>query len=548
MTGLITAADAVTEPADDETTARRWPIEPHARDRLLGWLAITIPLLVWAAALWPAVFVADSMDTWNQAAEGPVYNWHPPAYTYLQRLAYLSVHSPWAVTILQCLLMAWAIRRVLDVAIAAGTRRWPTYAFGMVIAALPPVGAFTSHLIKDVPFTIGFLLCLSVLARDAVRRAGLLAADEVPKPWRSEAMLGLGLALIAFSRVNGLIVLVGIALSALFLARRRLRALVAVVVVVAAFLGVTRLLYPALDIRPASDHLRASIFVSDLGAVFARDPDAVPDEAVDDLEMYASQEEWAAGVNCHWAGNPFQVQFYEPKPVSLADLREAWRSVLRSHTFLLVGNHLCAASSAWNPIPPDEELAYRQTVWDVVVPNQQGVVSDPLWGDLGTGARRLLDWVGYGTVSQILLWRAATWMYALALLLAVAMIRYRRWWALWLLVPFAAQAASVIAIAGPHYRYMAPAWIGAVLLLPTGWMLAVRRAPGRPDPSSAADGLAAGQVNGAGELGEVGGREGGIEVPERGEHVLDPVDPDAPASVQQIDEPAHRHLEPTEGP
>jgi hypothetical protein len=319
------------------------------------------------------------------------------------------------------------------------------------------------------------------------------------------------------------------------------------VVVAAAFLGVTRLLYPALDVRPVSDHLRASIFVSDLGAVFARDPDAVPDEAVDDLEMYASQEEWAAGVNCHWAGNPFQVQFYEPKPVSLADLREAWRRVLRSHTFFLIGNHLCAASSAWNPIPPEEELDYRQTVWDVVVPNEQGVVSDPLWGDLGTDARRLLDWVGYGTTSQILLWRAATWMYALALLLAVAVIRYRRWSALWLVAVFAAQTASVIAIAGPHYRYMAPAWIGAVLLLATAWMLALRRAPEDPDLSST-DRLAAGQVNGAGELGEVGGREGGIEVPERGEHVLDPVASDAPASVQQVDEPAHRHLEPTEGP
>jgi hypothetical protein len=273
----------------------------------------------------------------------------------------------------------------------------------------------------------------------------------------------------------------------------------------------------------------------------------VPDEAVDDLEMYASQEEWAAGVNCHWAGNPFQVQFYQPKPVSLADLREAWRHVLRRHTFFLIGNHLCGASSAWNPIPPDEELAYRQTVWDVVVPNPQGVVADPLWDDLGTDARRLLDWIGFGTTSQILLWRAATWMYALALLLAVAVIRYRRWPALWLLAAFAAQTASVIAIIGPHYRYMAPAWIGAVLLLPAGLLLAVRRAPEGPNPGST-DGLAAGQVDGAGELGEVGGREGGIEVPERGEHVLDPVAPDAPASVQHVDEPAHRELEPTEGP
>jgi hypothetical protein len=92
-----------------------------------------------------------------------------------------------------------------------------------------------------------------------------------------------------------------------------------------------------------------------------------------------------------------------------------------------------------------------------------------------------------------------------------------------------------------------PEWIGAVLTPATGWLLAVLRVPNGPDPSSA-DGLAAGQVSGAGELGEVGGREGGIEVPERGEHVLDPVDPDAPASVQQVDEPAHRHLEPTEGP
>ncbi len=64
-------------------------------------------------------------------------------------------------------------------------------------------------------------------------------------------------------------------------------------------------------------------------------------------------------------------------------------------------------------------------------------------------------------------------MYVLAGLVTAGVVRFRRWWGLALLVPLAAQAVSVIALAGPHYRYTAPVWIGSVLLIPLGWKLAI---------------------------------------------------------------------------
>jgi hypothetical protein len=445
-----------------------------------------VPLLVWAAALWPAVMVADSMDTWNQAAEGPVVAWHPPAYTYLQRLVHWVMVSPSGVILLQCAAMALAIRLVLDVAVEAGVKRRWAYGFGFVIAWLPPVGAFTSHLIKDVPFAIGFLLALSVVARDAIRRAGFRVPTA--RAGHPEITLFFGLALLALTRVNGLLVLAGIGVAAIAVARRRLVTTGTVASVVVTFYVLTGVIYPALDVRPPPNYLRTGVTVFDLGALYQHDPAAVPIEARDDLELYASQQEWEQGFNCHWGGQDFQNRFYIPQPtISVDDLQGAWKEALLDEPFFLIGNHLCAAAPAWNPLPTPEELDYRQTVWDVVVANPQGVVADPISDRLGARARELLRNVGYGTVSQVLFWRAPTWMYAVTLLLAIGVVRHRRWVVLWMLVPFAAQTASVIAMVGPHYRYMAPAWIGAVLLLPLAWRIAVGRPAPRPDEPDGSD-------------------------------------------------------------
>ncbi len=447
---------------------------------MFAWLLIALPMLLWAAALWPAVMVADSVDTWNQAAAGPVVDWHSPVYTYLQRAAYLSVGSPAAVVLLQILGLSYAIRRVLGVVVSIGVRPLLAYGFGAGVAILPPVGAFPSHLIKDVPYAIGFLLALAFIADLAAKRCGLIPEGTTRRS--ALVLFALGLTFLLLMRVNGPIAAAGFGVAAVLLARQRLRVVVACVASLAAYLFVTLFVYPAAGVVDAPPNVSAGIYVIGLSAAYQQEPELVAESAVDDLELWATQEEYEEQFNCHWAGTPFQSRFYTPMPVSPDDLSDAWREVLFADPLLLVGTHLCAASPAWNPIASPEERIRYQTLWDVVVENPQGVVSDPFSDRLGAAARNVLAFVGLTNeesrawnpvVSQFLLWRASTWMYVLAGLVTAGVVRFRRWWGLALLVPLAAQAVSVIALAGPHYRYTAPVWIGSVLLIPLGGKLAI---------------------------------------------------------------------------
>lgn len=465
-------------PETPSTRIRAW-LRSDSGARSLGSLVVVTPMLVWAAALWPAVMVADSVDSWNQAAVGPITKWHMPIYTYVQRAAFALVHSPWAVTLLQCAVLAWAARRLLDVAISVGARRWLTYAFGGVVAVTPALGALPSHLIKDVPYTIAFVVVLEFVAREVVTRRRDHASEHMV---RRTVLLFFGLLGLALFRQNGSLVLLFAGATGVIVSRSWRLTLMAFLGAVATSIAVVSLLYPALGVQDSSG-LGAGPFRFGLQALYQAHPEDVPEEAAENLEQWATQEEYAEGFNCHWSGNPFQVRFYQPKPTDVGEIKAAWSEAAREDPLFFLGAHLCAASQAWNPIPSPEEQAYYQTLWAVVVENPQGVTSGPLSDRLGSGARSLLRFVGLTnhsdaawnpTITQALLWRAPTWMYLLAGLLIAGAIRYGRWKSLWLLVPFAAQALSVIAMAGPHYRYMAPAWVGAVLLLPFGWMLATR--------------------------------------------------------------------------
>ncbi len=450
--------------------------------------------------------VADSTDTWKQAAEGPVVDWQSPAYTYLQRAVYLVMRSPSGVAVLQCLAMAWVIQRLLRLGIRMGLRVWLVAGFGAFVALLPPVGAFTATLVKDVPYTVGFLLLISYVAEEALIATSVLDRGVARIP--PEVWLGLGIVLMGLSRQNGFIAILGALPAVIVVSRHRIAAVGSSVAGLGSVLVVSALLYPAIGVRGPPEQYGSFIYWFDLGAMYQRVSDSLSPDVIDDLALFGTEAEWRDGFNCHWAGPTFQTRFYEYKPLDVNELQDEWKSSILKDPLFLTGNHLCAASAAWNPFASPEELDYYQTVWDVVVDNPQGVVSDPLSDRLGAAARNGLRFVGLTNhdseawnpgVTQFLLWRAPTWMYALGVLLVVAAVRFKRWMLLWLVLPFVAQAASVIAIAGPHYRYMAPAWISAVLLLPVAATLALG---GRAELIASEDAGADGKKNA--ETGRVG--------------------------------------------
>lgn len=469
-------AEAAPRPSGVAVRIGRWTVSKVRTSAFLGWLAIVAPLTLWALALWPAVMTNDSIDTWNQAAVGPVVAWHPPTYTFMQRAAHLSFGTPAVIVLVQCAAMAWAMRRLLDVSVVLGMRRWVAYGFAAAIAALPPVGAFTAHVWKDVPFTIGFLLITGWLARRVLERLGV-EGDGANHEVRELVVLAVALLLVLTMRQNGPYLVLGVAAALVVVAEHRRLVATVVVGALAASFALSSLLYPAIGVGEAPEFVRARLYLFDLGAFYRNDPEAIPDQARPSLEAYAEPGEYRTGFNCHWAGNPFQSRFYEPRPISVPELSSAWTEVLIREPFAIIGNHLCGAAPTWNPIPAPEELAFRETVVDYVVVNPQGIHSDPASDRLGAAARSFMAWIGRSAPAQVLMWRAATWMWVLVAVLSVGAARIRRPVVLWLLVPFVALSVSVVAFAGTHYRYMAPGWIGAVLLLPLGLQI-LRMCPG----------------------------------------------------------------------
>jgi hypothetical protein len=64
-------------------------------------------------------------------------------------------------------------------------------------------------------------------------------------------------------------------------------------------------------------------------------------------------------------------------------------------------------------------------------------------------------------------------------------------WLVVALAPLVAQQLSVIAMTGPHARYMLPAWIGAVASLPVLLVAAVRVRPQAPQAAERSAGTSA---------------------------------------------------------
>jgi hypothetical protein len=128
----------------------------------------------------------------------------------------------------------------------------------------------------------------------------------------------------------------------------------------------------------------------------------------------------------------------------------------------VIGNRLCIGAVAWRP----DDVSELYTVSRGVDPNQLGLRTVPLWSGLNHVAVDILDFTDRPWV-QPLLWRAPVWCYALYIVLARSARRRRR--AVYLLpalLPLAIQITILAVNPAQDARYMFPALMYVVLVLP----------------------------------------------------------------------------------
>ncbi len=465
----MTVTDAVVDapssgPAsDDEGRLRRWarrirPVEA------VPVLVLWAPMLVWFAALKPGVMTNDSTNIWGQVVTGVWVDWHPPVYTALMWVSYELIASPAIATLAQSLALAWAIARILKLAVRLGVPAVPLYAVAALVALTPPIGAFSVHLWKDVPYTIGFLLVVELFVRQVLARL-----DLEPGPTTTSWVLGgVGLLTLLLTRPNGIVVVLVTAVAILVVTTRRRVAAGVWVGAFAASMLVQSAVYPLIGVGPPVGTASGGLGPFALGYLAVEHPDAMDADEIRLLERLAPLELWQEHYSCHWTGIPVRELTPSAAVTQWADeLKAAWREAVLEHPYEMTLGHLCAASVAWNPVPSDEERRQFETLYYTIVPNEFGLHTAPLSSGLNEVARDVLArTTPPPSAWQPWLWRGATWIYVCAVLAIFAAVVRRSAGPLVVLAPLVAQQLSVIAMTGPHARYMLPAGIAAVMVLP----------------------------------------------------------------------------------
>jgi hypothetical protein len=448
------------DPADATTTPRERAQRVAAG--VAPVLALWFPMLVWFLAFKPGIMTNDSIDVWGQVLSGNWVDWHPPVYTALQWVSYQVVGSPALATLVQTLALAWAMSRMLRLGVRLGLPAVPVWILGVLVAFTPPVGAFSVHLWKDIPYAVGFLLVLELFLRAGFGRLGLL---EDP-PTTAYALGGAGVAILVLLRPNGIAVALLTVVAIVVLARRRVLAGAVWAAAVVGSMVIQSYVYPAIGVQDPPPRIQVGLAPFDLGYLAVEHPDELTAEELDVIAQLAPLERWREDFDCHWTGTPMAELAPADRVAEVrSELKSMWRDAIVDSPVELAQAHLCAAGVAWNPVPTAAERARFEYLYSGIIANDVGLATVPVVDRFNETGREVLS----ATMTsgwQTWWWRAPTWIYLCLLAAVVISLRSRTAWALVALAPLFAQQASVVAMAGPHARYMLPAGIAAVFALP----------------------------------------------------------------------------------
>jgi hypothetical protein len=364
---------------------------------------------------------------------------------------------------LYSLALAAAMAHLVNVLVRCGSPKLMTWGLAFVIALSPTMGAFSVHVIKDVPYTACYLVIVALVAHAVLpqRRGAPVVVSR-----REVVISAACVAMALLVRPNAIVMVLLVAPVALIVVRdhRRLLA-VSWAAAILTFFVFKSIVYPAAGVREPSAHLPAGLAIFDLAALAATDPEMLPPRDLALVNELAPLELWQSTFECHWSGR--RVPYSTGRAAELApELQAAWRRALLRDPLKVVGIHFCASSPAWNPWPSKEEAQVVETVYWQVVPHPwANLETHPVWLGYTEFAQELVrdaadpDW-------QWIKWRPATWLYLVTGLMVIGSALRRRWRPLLVLVPLYAQTASVVVILAANGRYHAPAWFAAVLMVP----------------------------------------------------------------------------------
>ncbi|GAA3185638.1 hypothetical protein [Nonomuraea roseoviolacea] len=466
--------------------------KPSRWATLATFLAIQAVLVGWWLAYYPGLFSRDSVLYLSHTMVGPWVSDHSVTYDALLWLSVRLTGDIGAVTLLQTTAMAATLAYLAAALKALGAPRLATTAVAVLLPFLPPVGAFSVALWKDVPFT----LCAVAIAASC---AGLAAARRVTA-WRLAGLGALMLALGLF-RANGFLI-VGVAVVVLLVVVKGARVRLAVTGLVAAAvpLLLTNLVLPRVGIEaPSKTYVYHTAF-GDIAVLYREHPELFGDRDRTLMTSVAPLSRWSEGGTCYTI-NPliWRRDFsWQQADRHAGELLDLWRRLLTQRPLDVVDARLCRGSIAWNPVEdawavggqtyhfsrrpsaetyvgPNKVPDYPQRWMFSLRPKSEHLhrVADS-W--LVTTAEPGYDWW---------LWRGATWAYLAYVAAGLAAWALRNRYVPAVVAVVAGQQLAVLAnISAQDYRYMAtPIFVG-MLMLPLLVGSLVRGLLGRRRPAA----------------------------------------------------------------
>lgn len=172
-----------------------------------AWLLYALPMIgVWVLFLlifFPGLISQDSVLQWQQILTGQYTDHHPLLYTLLIAFVSRIYYSPASVVISQIFMVSFALAWGFDELEHMGVSRKVLWGLA-VLSAILPVNILTAiTLRKDVLYSAA-LLVLSIIILKIINSRG----NWIKHPWNWLA-LGISLAVIALTRINGYPVAIG---------------------------------------------------------------------------------------------------------------------------------------------------------------------------------------------------------------------------------------------------------------------------------------------------------------------------------------------------
>lgn len=207
----------------------------------------------------------------------------------------------------------------------------------------------------------------------------------------------------------------------------------------------------------------------DVAAQVAADPAALSPEDRSTLERIAPLPDWIRAYResgCssqNWQFDPaFRWDELSRVRTRLAGL---WARLALEHPAREIRTRACVAAIVWSPVP----VGTTYTVERSVAPNDDGLHLDSVDDGATKAAVKVLDALDRPPLQSVF-WRPAGWMLLATLSVSMAAWRARRALVAACLVPLAAFVVSVAPFnPSQDARYMFPALLLAVMLVPTAW-------------------------------------------------------------------------------